>query len=73
MWDPPFRRGLSLGKESLTSVPQRRFLGDKSLGKVIPSDKSPGKVIPSDKSPGKVIPSDKSPWKASNYRWGKHL
>nr|GEW31851.1 hypothetical protein [Tanacetum cinerariifolium] len=25
MWDPPFRRGLSLGKESLTSVPRGIF------------------------------------------------
>nr|GEW79600.1 hypothetical protein [Tanacetum cinerariifolium] len=44
MWDPPFHRGLSLGKESLTSVPQRTFSGDKSPGKPIPSDKSPGKA-----------------------------
>nr|GFB13294.1 hypothetical protein [Tanacetum cinerariifolium] len=44
MWDPPFCRGLSLGKESLTSVPQQRFPDDKSPGKVIPSDKSPGKA-----------------------------
>nr|GEY42296.1 F-box domain, leucine-rich repeat domain, L domain-like protein [Tanacetum cinerariifolium] len=44
MWDPPFRRRLSLGKESLTSVPQRLFPGDKSPGKPIPSDKSPGKA-----------------------------
>nr|GEZ38966.1 hypothetical protein [Tanacetum cinerariifolium] len=42
-WDPPFRRRLSLGKESLTSLPQRRFPDDKSPGKAIPSDKSPGK------------------------------
>nr|GEX40370.1 RNA-directed DNA polymerase, eukaryota [Tanacetum cinerariifolium] len=33
MWDPPFRWGLSLGKESLASVPQRTFPGDKSSGK----------------------------------------
>nr|GFA09659.1 putative ribonuclease H-like domain-containing protein [Tanacetum cinerariifolium] len=45
MWDPPFRRGLSPGKESLTSLPQRRFLGDKLPGKGIPSDKSPGKAL----------------------------
>nr|GEY64165.1 hypothetical protein [Tanacetum cinerariifolium] len=44
MWDPPFRRGLSLGMESLTSVPHRRFPGDKSPGKVIPNDKSPEKA-----------------------------
>nr|GEY98760.1 hypothetical protein [Tanacetum cinerariifolium] len=43
-WDPPFRRGLSPGKESLTSLRQRRFSGDKSPGKGIPSDKSPGKA-----------------------------
>nr|GEV01649.1 hypothetical protein [Tanacetum cinerariifolium] len=41
--DPPFRRGLSAGKESVTSLPQRRFPGDKSPGKRIPSDKSLGK------------------------------
>nr|GEX94839.1 hypothetical protein [Tanacetum cinerariifolium] len=35
---------VSLGKESLASVPQRTFLGDKSPGKCIPSDKSPGKA-----------------------------
>nr|GEX55934.1 E-beta-farnesene synthase 1 [Tanacetum cinerariifolium] len=61
MWDPPFRRGLSLGKESLTGVPHRRF----------PGDKSPGKVIPGGKSPGKVIPNDKSPEKAPNFN-GDH-
>nr|GEZ46540.1 protein CLT2, chloroplastic [Tanacetum cinerariifolium] len=44
MWDPLFRRRLSLGKESLTILPQRRFPGDKSPGKGIPSDKSPGKA-----------------------------
>nr|GEV37897.1 hypothetical protein [Tanacetum cinerariifolium] len=41
---PPFYRRLSLEKESLTSVPQRTFPGDKSSGKAIPSDKSPGKA-----------------------------
>nr|GEX46537.1 hypothetical protein [Tanacetum cinerariifolium] len=36
--------GLSLGKESLTSVPHRPFPDDKSSGKPIPSDKSSGKA-----------------------------
>nr|GEW30646.1 hypothetical protein [Tanacetum cinerariifolium] len=35
---------VSLGKESLVSVPQRTFPGDKSPVKFIPSDKSPRKV-----------------------------
>nr|GEY37064.1 hypothetical protein [Tanacetum cinerariifolium] len=41
--DPPFRQGLSPGKESLTRLPQRRFPDDLSPGKPIPSDMSPGK------------------------------
>nr|GEZ98738.1 ribonuclease H-like domain-containing protein [Tanacetum cinerariifolium] len=44
MWDPPFRWGLSLGKESLARVPQRTFLGDNLPGKHILSDKSSGKA-----------------------------
>nr|GFA51278.1 hypothetical protein [Tanacetum cinerariifolium] len=42
-WDPPFRRGLSPGKESLTRLPHRRFPDDLSPRKPIPSDMSPGK------------------------------
>nr|GEV82776.1 protein SWEETIE isoform X1 [Tanacetum cinerariifolium] len=41
---PTVSPGLSLGKESLTSVPQRTISDDKSPGKSIPSDKSPGKA-----------------------------
>ncbi|GKC75814.1 RNA-directed DNA polymerase, eukaryota, reverse transcriptase zinc-binding domain protein [Tanacetum coccineum] len=56
-WDPPRRWGLSLGKESLTKLPQRAFPSDKSLGIPFPSDMSLGKGIPSDLSLG-------------NARWG---
>ncbi|GJW96773.1 hypothetical protein Tco_0178581 [Tanacetum coccineum] len=38
------RWGLSLGKESLTKLPQRVFPSDMSLEKPIPSDMSLGKV-----------------------------
>nr|GEZ83485.1 DNA mismatch repair protein MutS, type 1 [Tanacetum cinerariifolium] len=41
MWDPPFRWRLSLGKVSLSSIPQRTFPNDKSLGKGIPAGESP--------------------------------
>nr|GEW61775.1 hypothetical protein [Tanacetum cinerariifolium] len=41
---PTVSLGLSLGKESLASVPQRTFPGDKSPGKRILNDKSPGNV-----------------------------
>ncbi|GKG63474.1 hypothetical protein Tco_0640969, partial [Tanacetum coccineum] len=41
--DPPSRWGLSLGKESLTKLPQRRFPSDMSLRKPFPSDMSLGK------------------------------
>ncbi|GJX31410.1 hypothetical protein Tco_0241265 [Tanacetum coccineum] len=41
--DAIVRWGLSLGKESLTKLPQRRFPSDMSLGKTFPSDMSLGK------------------------------
>ncbi|GJT48904.1 F-box domain containing protein, partial [Tanacetum coccineum] len=41
--DGESRWGLSLGKESLTKLPQRRFPSDMSLGKPFPSDMSLGK------------------------------
>nr|GFC17928.1 F-box domain, leucine-rich repeat domain, L domain-like protein [Tanacetum cinerariifolium] len=41
---PTVSPGIVAGKESLTSILQRPFPGDKSPWKPIPSDKSPGKA-----------------------------
>nr|GEW42050.1 homeobox protein shoot meristemless-like isoform X3 [Tanacetum cinerariifolium] len=60
-WDPQFHWGLSLGKVSLSSIPQRQVARERLPQRRFPGDLSHGMPIPSDMSPGMPIPSDVSP------------